>query len=73
MVAFLHRNSYCANISLSKQSKLFLREELCVYGTAAAVKEINLVTDLAAVCGKAQQLSDGLLALPFLLHAILTR
>lgn len=59
---FLIQNSNRSDLFLCNQSVIFLRDIVCVRGTAAIVNEKHLLTDLADGCDKALQLNDGHLA-----------
>lgn len=50
--AFPIQNSNRANIFLSKQSVLFLREMVWLYGTAAVETENDLLTEVVAFCSR---------------------
>lgn len=54
--SLFYLNSHWANVSLSKQSVLFLQGVMLVYRTAPAANQHDLVTDMAAAWGEAMEL-----------------
>lgn len=65
LCTFLFWNLHYRNLFLSRWSVLFLQETVRVCGTAAAVTENDLMTNLKDVWDKAMQLNDEPLALSY--------
>lgn len=63
IVAFLTRNSQCANVSFLKAFLLFRRDLMCLYGTAGAVIKNNFATGMVDIGHKTLHLKYGLLVL----------
>lgn len=59
LCTFLIPNFHHSDVFLLKQLVMFISAMGCFYGTAAALIENSVLTDLVNISDKARQLSDG--------------